>query len=275
MKNDTKNDTEKNTKKYMTWVDIFIMLGLIVCFSIAVPFLLNVFYGRGCPLIDAWDKSDLMGYYGSIMTAAAAIAGVYFTLDYSKFKQMEYESLKVKPFLEVRLFYKDSDAKNIFEVSQNEIYAYKDFYRKLPIISSSNRLPKIINDLQKKGKYYLNKKSDIIKSSIFLYLSLENIGLDKAKNIKILFNGNIIAEKFDLSKNENKFIKILIVFDKKIYDLIWLQAKNINIKISYENIYSSQVFEHTLKINYIKFNKNDKSHKENSTFEYSERYKQD
>lgn len=260
-------------KKYWTKNKVLFIV-IVALIAAIIPFIINWAYKTG-GYVTVWDGSDLLAFYGNILTAAAAILGVYYTLDYSKFKQTEYESLKVKPFLEVRHSYKVSDAKNIFEVNQNEIYAYKDFYINLPIISSSNTLPKTINDLQKKGEYNLYKKYDIIKNSIFLYLSLENIGLDKAKNIKILFNGNIIAEKFDLSKNENKFIKILIVFDKKIYDLIWLQAKDINIKISYENIYSSQVFEHTLKINYIKFNKNDKSHKENSTFEYSERYKQD
>lgn len=107
-------------KKYMSGLKCSALLLFVVVFVIAVPFLMNVFYGRGCPLIDAWDKSDLMGYYGSIMTAVAAIAGVYFTLDYSKFKQMEYEKLRVKPYLEIMASVKHTTNDNIFMVGKGE-----------------------------------------------------------------------------------------------------------------------------------------------------------
>ena len=114
-------------KKYMSGLKCSALLLFVVAFVIAVPFLMNVFYGIGFPLIDAWDKSDLMGYYGSIMTAVAAIAGVYFTLDYSKFRQIEYEKLRVRPLLDVEKPINILTKYNILNVSPDEIFVYKKF----------------------------------------------------------------------------------------------------------------------------------------------------
>lgn len=240
MKNDTKKDTEKDTKKYMTWVDIFIMLGLIVCFSIAVPFLLNVFYGRGCPLIDAWDKSDLMGYYGSIMTAAAAIAGVYFTLDYSKFKQMEYEKLRVKPYLEIMASVKHTTNDNIFMVGKGETYSYIDM-NEIHTETAYGILPNTLNNIKIE-----NKKEEIdrlLYNSFFLVLSLKNIGADSAISIKILFNDILLNGYINLSKNETDTLKILIRFNKELDMQDVVVIKDMNIRIIYENIYGNQLYE--------------------------------
>lgn len=240
MKKYTKKNTEKDTKKYMTWVDIFIMLGLIVCFSIAVPFLLNVFYGRGCPLIDAWDKSDLMGYYGSIMTAAAAIAGVYFTLDYSKFKQMEYEKLRVKPYLEIMASVKHTTNDNIFMVGKGETYSYIDM-NEIHTETAYGILPNTLNNIKIE-----NKKEEIdrlLYNSFFLVLSLKNIGADSAISIKILFNDILLNGYINLSKNETDTLKILIRFNKELDMQDVVVIKDMNIRIIYENIYGNQLYE--------------------------------
>lgn len=240
MKKDMKKDTEKDTKKYMTWIDIFIILGLIVCFSIAVPFLINVFYDMGCPLIDAWDKSDLMGYYGSIMTAAAAIAGVYFTLDYSKFKQMEYEKLRVKPYLEIMASVKHTTNDNIFMVGQGETYSYIDM-NEIHTETAYGILPNTLNNIKIE-----NKKEEIdrlLYNSFFLVLSLKNIGADSAISIKILFNDILLNGYINLSKNETDTLKILIRFNKELDMQDVVVIKDMNIRIIYENIYGNQLYE--------------------------------
>ncbi len=252
MKNYTKNDTEKNTKKYMTWVDIFIMLGLIVCFSIAVPFLINVFYGRGCPLIDAWDKSDLMGYYGSIMTAAAAVAGVYFTLDYSKFKQMDFEKLRVKPHLKIissvyKIFNTD-----VFSVKENEVYAYRDM-NTVYTTTANGKLPFLLKEIvEESTDDEINK---LLKNSFIWTVDLKSVGADSAINTKIILNDEIICNHIDFSKNDEYHLKILIKFDKEMEMQDKVIIEDMNIKIIYENIYGNQLYEQSVHINNLERDK--------------------
>lgn len=227
-------------KKYMSGLKCSALLLFVVVFVIAVPFLMNVFYGRGCPLIDAWDKSDLMGYYGSIMTAVAAIAGVYFTLDYSKFKQMEYEKLRVKPYLEIMASVKHTTNDNIFMVGKGETYSYIDM-NEIHTETAYGILPNTLNNIKIE-----NKKEEIdrlLYNSFFLVLSLKNIGADSAISIKILFNDILLNGYINLSKNETDTLKILIRFNKELDMQDVVVIKDMNIRIIYENIYGNQLYE--------------------------------
>lgn len=228
------------------------LLLFVVVFVIAVPFLMNVFYGRGCPLIDAWDKSDLMGYYGSIMTAVAAIAGVYFTLDYSKFKQMEYEKLRVKPYLQVMPSSNEVSLNNIFGIRPYEIYVCKDF-NKEETETGYGVLPDELYDLSITRDF--RRINWILKNSIFLNFDIRNIGADSAIKIKVIINNNTIVNGFSLSKNESKFLRILIVFNKEteINDKVILE--DMNIRILYENIYGNQMYEQNDCINGFSYTK--------------------
>lgn len=245
MKKYTKNDTEKNTKKYMTWVDIFIMLGLIVCFSIAVPFLINVFYGRGCPLIDAWDKSDLMGYYGSIMTAAAAVAGVYFTLDYSKFKQTEYEKLRVKPYFSVEPKIYIHNPQAVFSFNPKQKYIFKDLgvdYCE----TGEDDFPLTVLDIYKRGDNI--KKKDFVDRCVVTVMTLSNVGADSAIKIKLWINEGGYSRIFSMSKDKEQVLKLVIFLGNKpdIVDKSDEKArytkKTIALKLYYENIYGNQTY---------------------------------
>lgn len=241
-------------KKYMSGLKCSALLLFVVAFVIAAPFLMNVFYGRGCPLIDAWDKSDLMGYYGSIMTAVAAIAGVYFTLDYSKFKQMEYEKLRVKPYLEIMASVKHTTNDNIFMVGKGETYSYIDM-NEIHTETAYGILPNTLNNIKIE-----NKKEEIdrlLYNSFFLVLSLKNIGADSAISIKILFNDILLNGYINLSKNETDTLKILIRFNKELDMQDVVVIKDMNIRIIYENIYGNQLyeqFEYIKNFRYIKKN---------------------
>ena len=227
-------------KKYMSGLKCSALLLFVVAFVIAVPFLMNVFYGIGFPLIDAWDKSDLMGYYGSIMTAVAAIAGVYFTLDYSKFKQMEYEKLRVKPYLEIMASVKHTTNDNIFMVGKGETYSYIDM-NEIHTETAYGILPNTLNNIKIE-----NKKEEIdrlLYNSFFLVLSLKNIGADSAISIKILFNDILLNGYINLSKNETDTLKILIRFNKELDMQDVVVIKDMNIRIIYENIYGNQLYE--------------------------------
>ena len=231
---------KKDTKKYMTGIKIFIILVLVVFFVIIAPYLLNKLYDIGCPFITVWQKGDLIGYYGSIMTAVAAIAGVYFTLDYSKFKQMEYEKLRVKPYLEIMASVKHTTNDNIFMVGQGETYSYIDM-NEIHTETAYGILPNTLNNIKIE-----NKKEEIdrlLYNSFFLVLSLKNIGADSAISIKILFNDILLNGYINLSKNETDTLKILIRFNKELDMQDVVVIKDMNIRIIYENIYGNQLYE--------------------------------
>lgn len=236
-------------EKYWTKKKVLFIV-MVVLIAAIIPFIINWAYKKG-GYVTVWDGSDMLAFYGNILTAAAAILGVYYTLDYSKFKQMDFEKLKVKPFLQVEAECKVSDYKNIFESDKNEIYAYKNFEKNDPIITTINKVPNIIYDY----KYNLGFIKEIIDNSLFFYLYIENIGCDSAIKIRIEFNGERIARKISLSKGEIKSLKILIVFDKNTVQNDLLKVNDTEIKISYENVFGNQIYEQIGYIDCIGFNK--------------------
>ena len=226
-------------KKYMSGLKCSVLLLFVVAFVIAVPFLMNVFYGRGCPLIDAWDKSDLMGYYGSIMTAVAAIAGVYFTLDYSKFRQIEYEKQRVRPLLDVEKPINILTKYNILNVRPDEIFVYKKFnnnYYEVGFGVLPNELYGIISRGDSK------ELISISNNSFLLRFRVENIGADTATNINLLLNGETLINDLSLKKNESRTIKILIVLDNLQEDGI-IKFGDIGIRLVYKNIFGNEMYE--------------------------------
>lgn len=238
-------------KKYMSGLKCSALLLFVVAFVIAVPFLMNVFYGRGCPLIDAWDKSDLMGYYGSIMTAVAAIAGVYFTLDYSKFRQIEYEKQMVRPLLDVEKPINILTKYNILNVSPDEIFVYKKF---------NNNYYEVGFGVLPNELYWIISRGDskelirISNNSFLLRFRVENIGADTATNINLLLNGETLINDLSLKKNESRTIKILIVLDNLQEDGI-IKFGDIDIRIVYENIFGNEMYEQSGCIKSFAFNK--------------------
>lgn len=240
MKKDTKKNTKKNTKKYMTGIKIFIILVLVVFFVIIAPFLLNKLYDLGCPFITVWQKEDLIGYYGSIMTAVAAIAGVYFTLDYSKFKQMDDEKMRVKPYLNVKNPTIISRPIDILSVEPEEIYIC--MFMSLNVVRFSlgdGILPYSLYEI----KVTKNNLVEIIQKSFIIRFRVKNIGADSAINIKVILNGYTIINDLSLTKNESRTIKILVVLDNLQEESSIIKFGDIDIRIVYENIFGNEMYE--------------------------------
>ena len=245
-----KKDTKKNTKKYMTGIKIFIILVLVVFFVIIAPFLLNKLYDLGCPFITVWQKEDLIGYYGSVIAAATAIVGVYFTLDYSKFKQMEYEKLRVKPYINFEIFHYEANVGEHFTCEEDEIYIYKDLEKNY-IEICEGRVPEVVKQI--------NKNNDKINILHFydrtecLNISLQNVGADSAIRIRLYLNDEIIYREFSLIKGGCKKLKLVADFGKDLkknmIDVVDIEKMD----IIYENIYGNQLYRQsgTLKIQYV------------------------
>lgn len=240
-----KNDTKKNTKKYMTGIKIFVILVLVVLFVIIAPFLLNKLYDLGCPFITVWQKEDLIGYYGSVIAAATAIVGVYFTLDYSKFKQMEYEKLRVKPYFSVEPKIYVHNPQAVFSFNPKQKYIFKDLgvdYCE----TGEDDFPLTVLDIYKRGDNI--KKKDFVDRCVVTVMTLSNVGADSAIKIKLWINEGCYSRVFSMSKNEEKVLKLVTFLGNKpdIIDKSDEEArytkKTIALKLSYENIYGNQTY---------------------------------
>ena len=212
---------------------------LLVIVAFIIPLIINEAYKIG-GYVTVWDGSDMLAFYGNILTAAAAIIGVYYTLDYSKFKQMDFEKLRVKPYLQITHFGELSDVQNIYKVNQNEIYVYKNLNNEHPE-SGFGILPNELYKISKSNK--LADINSITKNSVFLNFYIRNIGTDSAINIKIIFDNHTIVNGLSLSKNEAKLLRILIVFKDELKMASEIALEDMKLSIDYENIYGNQKYE--------------------------------
>ena len=212
---------------------------LLVIVAFIMPLIINEAYKIG-GYVTVWDGSDMLAFYGNILTAAAAIIGVYYTLDYSKFKQMEYEKLRVKPYLQIIPSSNEVSLNNLFGIRPYEIYVCKDFNKEYTE-TGYGVLPNELYNLSITRDF--RRINWILKNSVFLNFAIRNIGADSAIKIKVIINNHTIVNGFSLSKNESKFLRMLIVFNKEteIDDKVILE--DMNVRILYENIYGNQMYE--------------------------------
>lgn len=212
---------------------------LLVIVAFIIPLIINEAYKIG-GYVTVWDGSDMLAFYGNILTAAAAIIGVYYTLDYSKFKQMEYEKLRVKPYLQIIPSSNEVSLNNLFGIKPYGIYVCKDLNNGYTE-TGYGALPGEVYELSITRNF--RRINYILKNSIFLNFDIRNIGADSAIKIKVILNNNTIVNGFSLSKNESKFLKMLIVFNKESAKNDKVIIGDMNIRIMYENIYGNQIYE--------------------------------
>ena len=242
--------------KYWTKNKI-IFIFVVALIAVAIPFIINYAYKVG-GYITVWTGSELLMFYGNILTAVAAVLGVYYTLDYSKFKQMEYEKMRVKPYLNINHSAETVSLNNIFKVNPNEVYVYKNFADKKYIETGVGCLP---NELYKINiSNDKDRISSLLKNSIFLKFNIINIGLDSAINMKIKLNDDTIIHNLNLLAKTPMAIKILIVSDEKFKMNDKIELEDMEVKITYENIYRNQIYEQSGYIKKFAFEKNTKMH---------------
>lgn len=226
-------------KKYWTKNKVLFIV-IVALIAAIIPFIINWAYKKG-GYVTVWDGSDLLAFYGNILTAAAAVLGVYYTLDYSKFKQMEYEKLRVKPYIY-------NDATIIVPINDDfistckadQIYIYKSLHSGLTE-KSEGELPPRIKLINQKDSGF--DKKYFINNSIILDMTLKNLGAESAVKIKFYMNNKISSNTFSLAKEEYKNAKLVIYFGDidKSKNLTTVE----NMKVVYENIYGNQLYEQT------------------------------
>lgn len=211
---------------------------MVVLISAIIPFIINWAYKKG-GYVTVWDGSDLLAFYGNILTAAAAVLGVYYTLDYSKFKQTEYEKLRVKPYIH-NPCYLWIPGKNhtMFSCQPNDIYILK-YLSSGSIEIGEGKLPNTVEKICK-GESII-EEDFFIENTFYLDMNLKNVGADSAVKIKFDIDSEVPCRTFSLKKGESKRLMVAMYFGSINKSKNFLTTQNIN--ITYENIYGNQLYK--------------------------------
>lgn len=230
-------------EKYWTKKKVLFIV-MVVLIAAIIPFIINWAYKKG-GYVTVWDGSDLLAFYGNILTAAAAVLGVYYTLDYSKFKQMDFEKLRVKPYFGVDTIFYLHDDFEVFSATQDKKYIFKDIDVK-HCESSEIDLPITVYNIKNNGT--CAEKKAFVDRCIVTIITLRNVGADSAIKIKLWINEGGYSRVFSMSKDEEQVLKLVTFLGNKP-DIIDKQdekarytKKTIALKLYYENIYGNQTY---------------------------------
>lgn len=240
-------------KKYWTKNKV-IFIVMVVLIAAIIPFIINWAYKKG-GYVTVWDGSDLLAFYGNILTAAAAIIGVYYTLDYSKFKQMEYESLKVKPYLDVESHFVLHNYLEVFcpDPKNEFIYMYTDLTNEHFENAQNGLTPTVFDIYKRKGDV---QKNNFVHNSFVVLMTIKNIGADSAIRINFWSNNHKCSKIFSLKKNKTQDLRLIFFLGNEQEQKNSLNDKHseitINLKLLYENIYGNQTYMQSGNIKVIK-----------------------
>ncbi len=216
-------------KKYWTKNKVLFIV-IVALIAAIIPFIINWAYKTG-GYVTVWDGSDLLAFYGNILTAAAAIIGVYYTLDYSKFKQTEYDKQRVKPCLEI------TSKQNFYEVSvcgQNDECIYIVLGQPDINIGIGELPSKLVSEITKIGNV------NFFRKCYYMDLNIKNVGADNAVSIFFYINEINCIKAFSLPKNNSKIIKVFLDFGNNFFE------QNISIRMRYKNTYGNANYEQNL-----------------------------
>lgn len=242
-----------------------IIIGCLIL-GIVIPLLINWLYSIPAPisfLAMHWDAADALGFYGSLLGAAATIFVLQQTIKFTRDSQREERKLSVKPRLETEwLPYAD----HLFLLDQDE-YLFVFFEEE--IITSSKLLPdrisgilsmkKRLNTGKKVGSFEYNiakiafeqaAGGFLKKHSISLY-EIHNYGAANAIDVRLQINGEEVCPRFCISTEQAKRI-VLIVHENRLID----QHKQMDITLQYSDICSIGCYQQTETL-HIRKNAND------------------
>ena len=224
-------------KKYWTKNKVLFIV-IVALIAAIIPFIINWAYKTG-GYVTVWDGSDLLAFYGNILTAAAAVLGVYYTLDYSKFKQTEYEKLRVKPYIHNDYsFCIPGKNHTMFSCQPNDIYILK-YLSSGWIEKREGKLPDTVEKICK-GEGSI-EEDFFIKNTFYLDMTLKNVGADSAVKIKFDIDDNVLCRTFSLEKGESKRLMLVMYYGSINKNKAFNTTQNIN--ITYENIYGNQSYK--------------------------------
>ena len=231
---------------------------IISCFflGVVIPFIINWLYSMPAPvsfLAMRWDAADVLGFYGSLLGAAATIFVLQQTIEFTKDSQKEDRKLSIKPRLETDWI---PYAKHLLSLDQDE---YLFVYFEENQITSSKLLPdRIATMLSLKKKldesarspnyddYSFNEvtlnyatESFLEKNSMTLY-EIRNYGAANAIDVSLQINGIEVCQRFCISTDQPKRI-VLIVHENQLVN----KHKQMDISLHYTDICSIGLYQQT------------------------------
>ena len=145
-------------KKYWVWLIVAIVL------VVSGPFVINELYKTGKGYITLWGAAEVLSYYGMILAALGAAAGVFFSIKYSHKQYEDDRRNRVLPYITITKL-KQSAKYNLFEIDdsqpQHDDYGYREYrIENIFFIISEDKI-EVKNKLNSKQQYMLEHLGEV------------------------------------------------------------------------------------------------------------------
>lgn len=235
---------------------IFVIIVGCLVLGVVIPLLINWLYSIPAPtsfLATRWDAADALGFYGSLLGAAATIFVLQQTIEFTKDSQREDRKLSIKPRLETQwlpyamhLLSLDQDEYLFVCFDENSITSSKLLPERIKRILAMKKKLDITKESSSSFDYNIGKitfessvTSLLEKHSISLY-EIYNYGVANAIDVNLQINGTEVCQRFCISTGQPKRI-VLIVHESQLID----QHKQMDITLQYTDICSIGLYQQT------------------------------
>lgn len=217
----------KNKKRLFLWGLMLVLLLFVV------PVVINWMYTVPAPfswLEMHWDAADVLGFYGSILGAAATIFVLLRTIQFTIENQREERKLSIKPRLESKwgpYFEELTDLKNgeyvFIEFGPNGITSSEQIPHSIAnIISLKERTENIAPD-KRDDNYWIDNatlgyaQEGFSNKNCLVIYEIINFGAANAINVEFRINNDLVLPRFCISTTKSKKL-ILIVHETRLLD---------------------------------------------------------
>ena len=233
-------------KKYWAWLVITIVL------IVGGPIIINELYKTGKGYTTLWGAAEVLSYYGMILAALGAAAGVFFSIKYSHKQYKEDCRNRVLPYITISTL-KQSAKYNLFEIDdsqpQQEDFGYREYrIENIFFIISEDKI-EVKNKLDSQQQYLLEHLGKVkapiqngfaygIKDMVSIPLEVENVGNGTAVGFRAGFNRVNDEKKYLLPQFLKQGQGIYIhIFSSTPYDKI---SGDYTLEFYYEDIYGTK-----------------------------------
>lgn len=210
----TNQDKKKSIYRILGWSIIGIICSVII--PIAINFAYKIPASHSF-LEMSWEAKDVLGFYGSLLGAAATIFVLRETILFTRENQKEERKLSIKPYLETNQYHynkiEDIPSDNVMFLDIEKTLI--TYYDKMPeqIINMFEEQKRILNDIEvetiDKTVFEYALETFFNKKHVMLY-EIENCGAGNAVNVEMQIGDFTIIPNFSISTTKpKKFVFIL------------------------------------------------------------------
>lgn len=236
----------------------------ILLFVFVIPWCINYLYTKPATVsifAMSWTAADVLGFYGSLLSAAATIFVLALTINFTVKNQKEERKLSIKPYLETNHYnFTDFD-----ELPDGKDVTYIELTH--GVITLRSGLPediiKIKNIKSKKdfeSNYSINHLDEIcyksnmknyLENNYLLYYEITNRGAGNAINVVLSLNERTLISSFCVTKNESK--KMVLILTNKLLENMDKKEFALKLSLRYTDIASLAEYSQTEEIYFTKF----------------------